>query len=116
MSYGYLLVSNWNPTSWGDIDGTNNHDIAALNTTDPNLPMLAFQVTGGVYFAITDRGREEESESQRGGFPVMRPSRPDPDEDIYVFPNAMRELSDYNSGLLVRGISVTKLNLVLASG
>ena len=83
-----------------------------MNATDPNLPMLAFQVTGGVYFAITDRGRGEE----RGGFPVMRPSRPDPDKDIYVFPNGMRELSDHNSGLVVRGISVTKLNLVLASG
>ena len=78
--------------------------------------MLAFQVTGGVYFTIPDRGRGEESESQRRGFPVMRLSRPDPDEDIHVFPNAMRELSDHNSGLVVGGISVTKLNLVLASG
>jgi hypothetical protein len=46
-------LQSWNPTSWGDVDGTNSHDIAALNATDPNLPMLVFQVTGGVYLAKT---------------------------------------------------------------
>jgi hypothetical protein len=42
-------LQNWHPTSWGDVDSTNNHDIAALNAADPNPPMLAFQVTCGVF-------------------------------------------------------------------